>query len=372
MKNYIPVGKPVAGKDLIGREQEISLILNLLNQGQSVVLIAPRRFGKTSILIEVLKRLKVEDHYTGNIDIFSTATITSLSEAITREVLSNKKLDAAFIKLRENVKYLFKNIELKQEVENYEFILSFADKQIDELKLLGDSIDFIDKFAEKNDKSIVVGFDEFGDLQKFNGNNLVKMFRSKIQLQKRSVYIFSGSYESVMNNLFVTPKSPFYRFARIIHIGFIEAEIFKKYIRNKLQEYDLAINEDGLDTILDFTKGHPYYTQLFTQQLVLSFLKNKSINKKDVVSVKENLLYIEQNYLEKVWEDISSYRENVPVLLALAANRSVYATIDPKKVNIARSLSRLVQAGILGKTNRSHYFNDPLLEYWIQKRMTDQ
>jgi AAA+ ATPase superfamily predicted ATPase len=371
MKDYIPVGKPVAGKDLIGREQEINLILNLLNQGQSVVLIAPRRFGKTSILLEVLKRLKADGYYTGSIDVFSSATITSLSEAITREVLANKKLDAAFTKLKENVKYLFRNIELKQEVENYEFILSFADHKTDELKLLGDSIDFIDKFAEKNEKRIVVGLDEFGDLQKFNGNNLVKLFRSKIQLQKKSAFIFSGSYESVMNNLFVTPKSPFYRFARIIQVGFIEREVFKKYIKNKLQQFDLNISDDGLDVVLDFTKGHPYYTQLFTQQLVISFLKEKSIDKKEVASVKENLLYIEQSYLEKVWEDISSYRENVPVLLALAANRSVYGSIDPKKVNIARSLTRLVHAGILGKSNRSHYFNDPLLQYWIQKKLSD-
>jgi uncharacterized protein len=371
MRNYIPVGKPVAGKDLIGREQEISLIISLLQQGQSVVLIAPRRFGKTSILLEVLKRLKVDGYYTGSVDVFSTSTIAGLSETITRQVLSNKKLDAAFSKLKENVKYLFKNIELKQEVENFEFILSFADRQPDEMRLLNESIDFIDQFAVKNDRNMVVGFDEFGDLQKFNGNNLVKLFRSKIQIQKRSAYVFSGSYESVMNQLFVTPKSPFYRFARIINLGFIDGEVFKKHIKAKLQQYDLKINNEALDAILDFSKGHPYYTQLFTQQLVISNFREKEIGMKDIREVKENMMYIEANYLEKVWEDIASYRENIPVLLALAANKSVYSTVDPKKVNIARSLTRLVYAGVLGKSGRSHYFTDPLLQYWIQKRLLE-
>ena len=52
------VGKPVTGKELVGRENEISLLMEYLQMGQSVVLVAPRRFGKTSLVLEALTRLK--------------------------------------------------------------------------------------------------------------------------------------------------------------------------------------------------------------------------------------------------------------------------------------------------------------------------
>ena len=65
MKTEIHVGKPVIGKDLIGREEEIKLIMQTVLEGQSVVLIAPRRFGKTSLLLEALRRLKNKAYYTG-------------------------------------------------------------------------------------------------------------------------------------------------------------------------------------------------------------------------------------------------------------------------------------------------------------------
>ena len=95
-------------------------------------------------------------------------------------------------------------LEFKQVVEDFEFILKFADQNQDELNLLSGSIDFIDDFAAKDNKQIVCAFDEFGDMEKLNGSEIVKIFRSKIQLQKHTAYIFSGSQESVMKRYSLT------------------------------------------------------------------------------------------------------------------------------------------------------------------------
>jgi len=81
------VGKPVTGEELIGREKEINQILSTIKAGQSVALIAPRRFGKTSIILEVLDRLKKDKLYTGSIDLFTIKDIERLAYEITSQVL---------------------------------------------------------------------------------------------------------------------------------------------------------------------------------------------------------------------------------------------------------------------------------------------
>ena len=58
MKSLFQAGRPVLGEKLIGREEILEKIIRLLISGQSVVLIAPRRFGKTSVVLEVLNRIK--------------------------------------------------------------------------------------------------------------------------------------------------------------------------------------------------------------------------------------------------------------------------------------------------------------------------
>ena len=54
----IQVGRPVDGIPFIGREKEIQEIMTYLKMGQSIVVIAPLRFGKTSLVLEVLRRMK--------------------------------------------------------------------------------------------------------------------------------------------------------------------------------------------------------------------------------------------------------------------------------------------------------------------------
>ena len=161
------VGKPVTGKDFIGREEELKLMLQLLIQGQSIVLIAPRRFGKTSLVNEVLRRLDNKGFYSMYVDLFSNPTMDGLASDITQEVLSNKKLDRAFINFTKNIKELVKNIELRHEIDQHEFILGFNERNKNPNELLAESIDFIESFARKNKKHMVAAFDEFGDLGEF-------------------------------------------------------------------------------------------------------------------------------------------------------------------------------------------------------------
>jgi AAA+ ATPase superfamily predicted ATPase len=361
-------GKPVTGDQLIGRNSILDQIEKLVLSGQSVVLIAPRRYGKSSILLETLNRLKTKNVYRGYIDIFSTPTKRILSEKITETVLSNKKLDIAFHKMKTNIKEILKQIELKQSIEDFEFILDFADKQSDSNILLSKAIDFINDFSKKNNRKIVFGMDEFGDLQKLNGIEIIKLFRSKLQIQSNASYIFSGSYESVMNELFVSSKSPFYRFARIIKLDRISHQDFSTYIKKVFEKINIEIETDAIGKILNFTNGHPYYTQLVCQQIQLNHKPGKLVKKKDIYDYIEESMHAEINYIEILWSELTRSKENIEVLLSLSMDEtSIYSSQDVKKINVARVLNRLKNRGIVNKEGRSYVLTDPLLQYWIKR-----
>ena len=221
----IQVGKPVSGENLIGRDEEIKLIHQLLIQGQSIVLVAPRRFGKTTILLEVINQLKIEGYYTAFVDMFTITSLEGMAEQITEKVLANKNTAWSIHKIKENLMELMRNVEFRQEIEGFEYMLGFGQKEKDQWDLLSKSIDFINEFSVKNNHKIICGLDEFGDIDKLDGQEVIKLFRSKIQLQQNSSYIFAGSYASVMSNLFISKNAPFYRFARVINIGFIDTRV---------------------------------------------------------------------------------------------------------------------------------------------------
>jgi len=364
------VGKPVKGSQLIGREKEILTISALLLQGQSIVLIAPRRFGKTSLILEILNRIKKQDIYTSYIDVFVTPDLASLSRKITGEVLNNRKLGNVFKKISGNIAEVFRNVELKQTIENFEFILKYSTPNQDAWELFSESIDFIDNYPKKYGGKIVCAFDEFGDIGKLDGNKIIKMVRSKIQMQDHAAYIFSGSYGSVMETLFVKQNSPFFRFARIIHLGYIGRDEFKKYIADTLTNNDISLNDKFIDKILDFTKGHPYYTQLILQQILLNKATGFHPKENSFNDILQQLLLVENNYLEKQWEEISRSRELVQTIMAVVKYRkSLYSHLDTKKINPGRALKRLTGTGILLRKNKSYNLSDPLFELWIKEKI---
>jgi hypothetical protein len=365
--NFI-AGKPVTGNNLIGRDKILKDILHLLLNGQSVVVIAPRRYGKTSLILELLNRIKKQGNiYKLYVDFFACPTKRILAEQIAKQVLENKKLSNTFGKFKNSIKELFRNIEFKQVINDFEFILDFVNDKGDDFELLIQSIDFIENFSEKNNKKMICAFDEFGDLEKLNGNDIIKIFRSKIQLQQNSTYIFSGSYESVMNRLFINPQSPFFRFARVIRLGSIEIDELKFFLVKRFKKLDIKILEKSIDKLLNFTKGHPYYTQLICQQIELSHTK-KQIKVTDINEYIEQTMFIEINYLEKLWEDISGYKQIVPVILSLVKNKtSLYSDINDKKINVSRSIRKLQTKGIIHKEDNDYKFYDPFLEYWIKR-----
>ena len=363
-------GKPVLGKHFVGRKNEILTISQLLSQGQSVVIIAPRRFGKTSLILEVLKRLKRHRFYTAFVDVFLSPDLTSLSHKITEEVLQNRKLDKVFRKISGDIREIFRNIELKQTIESFEFLLKYHSPEPDDWELFSESIDFINNYPAKYDRKIICAFDEFGDVEKLDGGQIVKLIRSKIQMQENATYLFSGSYESVMDQLFVGPNSPFFRFARIIQLGYIDRDEFKKYIIQIFKENGVSYLEKQVNGILDFTRGHPYYTQLIIQQVLLLNSLGQETEKLSLKSLLRQLLVIENNYLEKQWEEISKSYELVQAIMVVVKYRkSLYSHINTRKINLARALKRLTGTGILIKQGNQYILSDPLFEFWIKEKI---
>ncbi len=370
MKIDIQVGKPVSGENLIGRDKEIKLIHQLLIQGQSIVLVAPRRFGKTTILLEVMNQLKIEGFYTAFIDMFTITSLEGLAEQITEKVLTNKKTAWSVHKIKENLIELMKSVEFRREIEGFEYMLGFGQKEKEPWNLLSKSIDFINEFSVRNKHKIICSLDEFGDIDKLDGQKIIKLFRAKIQLQQNSSFLFAGSYASVMSRLFILKNAPFYRFARVINIGFIDTSSFLKYYKKILIKAKISIPGNFLHSILDFTKGHPYYSQLALQQLITLNALNKKEIFRDIQEFIEYLFFIEKDYIEKLWEELSKSRDQMQVLLALVKQeKSLYSYLDSRKINIPRTLRKLIGNGTLFQSEKKYVLSDPLLEHFIRKRI---
>ncbi|MEW6096971.1 MAG: ATP-binding protein [bacterium] len=374
MLGPFPVGVPVRGENLIGREKEVNQIVDLVQNHQSIVLIAPRRYGKTSILLEVLDRLNKKGIFNCRVDIFQTSSKKELAQEITNNVLKNKKTPFKDIikTIRASLADALKHIEIKQVIEDFEFIVSFADPKVDEDSLLKDALDFPQEFAQKYNQHLIIAFDEFGDLKKLNGDTLLKRMRAVFQLQTKVTYIFTGSQESLMEQLFANKHHAFFRFGRILYLGELPHSELSQYIINTFENLGFIIKPEIANSIIKKTNAHPYYSQLLCQFIYFSLKGDKNVvEDKDVEENFLKAIYNERSYFEQLWSDLMERHHLLAVLRSIADEdkQSPYRLKNLSNHNLYRSLSILENKGLIKKVTRGKYeIKDPLFKEYIRLR----
>jgi len=374
MVEIFPCGKPVSGKNLIGRDRFVKEMITILKSEQSIMLVSPRRYGKTSILLEVLRKMKKEGYFIGDIDIFDVANKNELSEKIVITTLRNRAISAEkMIALaKKGIQKLRGAVELKYIIkEGFEIILDFAGGSEPDV-LLDEALDFPDEFSKHHKQNMIFAYDEFSDLEKMNGE-LIKKMRAKFQRHSNTTYIFSGSQESLMNRLFTDKKSAFYGFSRVLSVPKISEKAFNTYIVQTFNDQNIEISKDATGHITSKTDCHPYYTQ-FVCQLVYYKVKGEKdvITINDVTISYEKAIDLHRAYFDDLWQRLahaSSLQLSICRYLASGGKDSLYSVFDERRQNIYRAINSLIDKGIIIKDSNTQYFlTDPLFKDYIKRR----
>jgi len=121
--------------------------------------------------------------------------------------------------------------------------------------------------------------------------------RTHIQQLKNTQFIFSGSNQKLMHEIFNTAKRPFFASCTSMSLGFIEFEVYAQFIKGLFEKHKRKISEEAISYVLDFTKQHTFYTQYLCNYLFA--LTKKSIKLTDVqFSIKEIFLQNESIYYQ--------------------------------------------------------------------------
>ncbi len=138
--------------------------------------------------------------------------------------------------------------------------LKFRDDDLNEQDLIAETFEFIDHFSKEKEVPIVLCFDEFQELRKFNGS-IFNVLKSRMDSQPNVRYIFSGSSISLLHDVFLKPDSPLYLMAAKMQLKPIKEEYIIKYIRQRLGIQNIQISDQALDNICTITGGFPFYFQ---------------------------------------------------------------------------------------------------------------
>jgi AAA+ ATPase superfamily predicted ATPase len=384
MANPFLFGKIVTGEHFCNRENERHLLEENLRGGQSVVVISPRRMGKSSLLSVVAARLESLGIICGFIDFFglrSASKIVSETVRVCAETISRQESNLE--RFLSTVAKTFKRtrIAIEPSPDGSGFLIKPEITLPLEIRTsLGEAIEGLDRFLGKRGKKCVLVMDEFQEILSIDRHESTSMeaeFRSVVQSAKNVSFAFLGSHASLMSEMFTSRKRPFFQAAKIIDLGPIDNKSLEKYITKRFQSAGISLG--NLDKILQLVNGHPDYSQRLCSHIYdivasgVDTSKNirlgDAILRKGLSSMLEAcaLIYIPewQSYPLRQQQVLSILAEHGPLKRLPALYLAEYS-LSATSYNTA--LKELLRKGVVKKNQAGlNELVDPFFGMWIMR-----
>ena len=233
-----------AGPDYFcDREQETDKLLAAFENDRDVTLIAPRRFGKTGLIHHAFSRLPEE--FKGiYIDIFSTRSLSEFSALFASSVIG--ALDSKIETAMSSVARFFKSCRPTVVPQDdgmpkfsFDLVPSNAEATINEAF----------EYLKAKDRRAVIAIDEFQQIDEYPEKGVEALLRSHIQFLPGVRFVFAGSRKHMMEEMFASPKRPFYQSTQILSLREIPrasyAAFAKRFFDNAGLPFDAGLFADA-------------------------------------------------------------------------------------------------------------------------------
>jgi AAA+ ATPase superfamily predicted ATPase len=363
-------GMPVSGEDFIDRKQHLIKFNTFIQNNQHIMIKAPRRYGKTSLVVHLFEIHKYPKIY---VDIKRATSLHALAEQIINEAYKYAGVEGIISKAKASITGLFKHLKgtLKIDIEIAELTIETLEKsekkQIDEVAFFLYAIELVETIAKKQNIALKFAFDEFQDILTIADKKILDALRSVIQHHQHVTYIFLGSIESIMNTIFSSKTSPFFHFARVIELDGLDIDELKTFCKDFFKAQQMTYDTFLFD-VLAYLEGHPYYTMKTLQSIYYKMLEERrdNIQKEDCIEALTIALFETKSYLEEIIGKIKQKKYHYSVLWHLA-NGLKDKTVE--SATLYKAYKSLEDMGYVKKRNRGEYtITDIFLKILLQQK----
>ena len=298
------------------RKKEAATLLSNIKNGNNTTLFALRRLGKTGLIQHSFNQLaaskKIACIY---VDIFATQNLknftSQLATAIYNRFPQNKCIGAKLLGL----------LKLLRPVISYDSLTGNPEVSLElgQPKQFENTIQQLFTFLDTQGIKVVIAIDEFQQVLTYPEKNVEAVLRTHIQPLKNVRFIFCGSNQRMMNEIFNNAKRPFYGSCSNIQLGFIKEDEYANFIATHFKEKRRKISAESIEFILDFTQRHTYYTQVICNQLFAKQIKDVQLQDvltvcREVLLQNESVFYQYRNLLTQAqWELLSAIAKETTV-----------------------------------------------------------
>lgn len=377
--NPFVYGEIVTAGTFADREAERAHLARDLAAGQKVFLISPRRYGKSSLIRDVMRGLARKRILTVEVTVAASSSYVAFLEAYARALVSAETPAGRLRRWATEILGALRP-ELRFDTKTSgepRFAVAFPAVQTprDTARLAAEVFALPARIAAARGQRMAVALDEFQAVAAFNGGSVEHALRAAVQVQRDVGYVFAGSEPSLMEQM-LTPRRPFYKAGPVIRLDKIDEEIFADFIERRFAASGLRA-EDGLGAaIVELAGNVPYDVQRLAHETWddAKAAGRKAAGVDDLHVTLTRLLGEHHTVFEESWQRLTLVQRAVLRALVLENGRELLSADVrarhrlPVPSTVQSALAALVKQEVVLKDNATYVVSDSLFREWVARK----
>lgn len=368
---FIVTGK-IGPEYFCDRVAESARLVKSVTNGNNLVIISPRRMGKTGLIQFCYDKPEIsESYYTFFIDILHTTSLREFTYLFGKSVYEtllprSKKMATLFVQTLKSISGKF----------GFDPMTNFPTFNVE----LGDidrpeyTLEEIFKLLASADKPCIVAIDEFQQISKYPEKNIEALLRTHIQKIENSNFIFAGSERSMMQAMFLSSARPFYRSADVMELNAIEKDLYVQFIVDNFEKRGRRVSAENAALVYDIFKGHTFYVQKTFNEAFADTPKGDECTEGTIRTAIDGMIALFDTIFREILSQVPERQKELLYAIAKEGEATQILSVDfIKRYSLTSTSSvqaatrKLLDRDLITETNKIYTMTDKLFAMWINR-----
>lgn len=374
VKNPFIVTGKIEPEYFCDRVNESARLIKSVINGNNLVIISPRRMGKTGLIQFCYDKPEIaNEYYTFFIDILHTSSLREFTYLLGRTIYDtllprSRKMATLFI---QTIKSISGKFGFDPITNMPTFNVELGDIEKPEYTL-----EEIFHYLANADKPSIVAIDEFQQIAKYPEKNIEALLRTHIQKLKNSNFIFAGSERHMMQEMFTSSARPFYHSTDMLELKAIAPEIYIPFIVGHFVKRNKQIAPKQVEWVYNLFKGHTYYIQRTFNEAFADTSEGEECTQEIIEGAINNMVVSNDTIFREILSNIPEKQK--ALLYAIAKDGEAERITSAAFINrhslisassVQAAAKKLLERDTITEINKVYSITDKLFAMWIAKML---
>ena len=372
ISNPFVVSKSIPNELFCDRKEETAILIRQIENGRDVVLVSPRRMGKTGLIHHLFRQEPIQDrYYTFFIDIYSASTLQEMCYLFGKAVferLKSKKTQhwETFFQTIKSLRPAFKLDAFTGE-PSFEFGIGAIERP-------ETTMEEIFSYLEAADNPCIVAFDEFQQIAEFQEKRTEAMLRGMIQNCSNTSFIFSGSKQHTISQMFHSKARPFYQSAQLMELQPLNRDVYADFATELFSKYEKSLNRDVVNQVYNDYNGTTWYLQMMMNELFSLTPVGETCDITKLQTARQNIIEIQDGVYQTQLSMLSpKQKQLLQAIVQEGIIKSVTSAAFIKKYSldgassVQSAMKGLIEKALISTVDSQYHIEDYFFAEWLKK-----